>query len=511
MSVTNTHKQYDAYKWKWRRCRDVIAGKDAIIQNGKTGERYIGTLFNPVYNTDIYLPRLVGQSDAEYLAYQERAGFFNATGRTLDALTGLIFAKDPQYVLPTAIAPYAEDVTLSDINLREFSEQVVEQQIAVGRVGIMVDYPQGLPTDLTVAAAEALNARPFLRWYSAEAMINWRTTIINGAEILTLVVLREDVEVFEDEFTANTGVQYRVLDLTEQGYRVRVMDEEGALKSEVYPLMRGAPMRFIPFTILGANSADTNVQKPPLLDLVDTNLAHYRNSADYEHGLHFTGLPTPYVAGVQLDAGQVLAIGSQSAWVFPDPSAKAEFLEFKGEGLETLRNAMKDKEGRMAVLGARMLIDEKRTAEAYGTVELRTAGERSVLASISRAASDAIKRSLNWMAAWVGAPETVEFSLNTDFGATRMQPQMLTALVAAYQGDVMPLSVLFDNMQRGELVRPDMTFEEYEAQLDDQGPSLAMPTNADGNVFVVDDNSDDDLDNQQEADLMAGIRERLGL
>jgi hypothetical protein len=510
MSVTNTQKQYDAFKWKWRRCRDVIAGKDAIIQNGKTGERYIGTLFNPVYNTDIYLPRLVGQSDAEYLAYQERAGFFNATGRTLDALTGLIFAKDPQYELPIAIAPYANDVTLSDINLREFSEQVVEQQIAVGRVGIMVDYPQGLPSDLTVAAAEALNARPFLRWYSAEAIINWRTTIMNGARTLTLVVLREDVEEFEDEFTANTGVQYRVLDLTEQGYRVRVMDEDGALKSEVYPLMRGAPMRFIPFTILGANSADSDVQKPPLLDLVDTNLAHYRNSADYEHGLHFTGLPTPYVAGVQLDAGQVLSIGSTSAWVFPDPSAKAEFLEFRGDGLETLRNAIKDKEGRMAVLGARMLIDEKRAAEAYGTVELRTSGERSVLASISRAASDAIKRSLNWMAAWVGAPQSVEFALNTDFGATRMQPQMLTALVSAYQSDVMPLSVLFDNMQRGELVRTDMTFEQYEAQLDDQGPSLPMPGATDRNVFVVDDNNDD-LDNQRETDLMAGIRERLGL
>lgn len=512
MSVTNTHKQYDAFKWKWRRCRDVIAGKDAIIQNGRTGERYIGTLYNPAYNSDVYLPRLVGQSDGEYLAYQERAGFFNATGRTLDALTGLIFTKDPQYQLPTAIAPYAEDITLSDINLREFSEQVVEQQIAVGRVGIMVDYPQGIPTDLTVAAAEALNARPFLRWYSAEAIINWRTTIINGARVMTLVVLREEAEILEDEFTATSQVQYRVLDLTAEGYRVRVMDEEGVTKSEVYPLMMGQPMRFIPFTILGANSCDPDVQKPPLLDLIDTNLAHYRNSADYEHGLHFTGLPTPYVAGVQLSEGQVLSIGSQSAWVFPDPSAKAEFLEFKGQGLGTLRDAMKDKEQRMAVLGARMLVDEKKSTEAYGTVELRTAGERSVLASIARSASDAIRRSLDWMAAWVGAPQTTEFALNTDFGATRMQPQMLTALVAAWQSDALPMSVLFDNLQRGELVRPDMTFEQYEAQIDDQGPSMEAPAGANGNVFVVDDNSNDgDHNQQQEASLMNSIRQRLGL
>lgn len=510
MSVTNTHKQYDAYKWKWRRCRDVIAGKDAIIQNGRTGERFIGSLFNPTYNSEIYLPRLVGQSEAEYLAYQERAGFFNATGRTLDALTGLIFAKDPKFELPLAVAPYADDVTLTETNLREFSEQVVEQQIAVGRVGIMVDYPQGIPTDLTIAAAEAMNARPFMRWYSAENIINWRTAIIRGARILTLVVLREETETLEDEFTAQSGIQYRVLDLTADGYRVRVMDDENNVKSEVYPLMRGAPMRFIPFTILGANSCEPDVQKPPMLDLVDTNLAHYRNSADYEHGLHFTGLPTPYVAGVQLSEGQVLSIGSQSAWVFPDPSAKAEFLEFKGQGLGTLRDAMKDKEQRMAVLGARMLIDEKRSAEAYGTVELRTAGERSVLASISRSASDAIRRCLQWVAEWVGAPPVVEFNLNTDFGATRMQPQMLTALVSAYQSDVMPMSVLFDNMQRGELVRPDMTFDEYEAQLNDQGPSMGAPVDAAGNVFVVDDNNDNH-DQRDEQNLLTSIRQRLGI
>jgi hypothetical protein len=286
------------------------------------------------------------------------------------------------------------------------------------------------------------------------------------------------------------------------------MDEEGSLKSEVYPLMRGAPMRFIPFTILGANSCDSDVQKPPLLDLVDTNLAHYRNSADYEHGLHFTGLPTPYVAGVQLDDGQALSVGSLTAWVFPDPSAKAEYLEFKGDGLGTLRDAMKDKEQRMAVLGARMLVDDRRTQEAYVTAELRTANERSVLASIARSASDAIKRSLNWMAAWVGAPQNVEFALNSDYGATKMQPQMLTAIVGAYQSDVMPLSVLFDNLQRGELVRRDMTFEQYEAELNDAGPSMMVPQGQ--NVFVVDDNNDDD-NNDDDATLLAGIRERLGL
>jgi hypothetical protein len=136
-------------------------------------------------------------------------------------------------------------------------------------------------------------------------------------------------------------------------------------------------------------------------------------------------------------------------------------------------------------------------------MELRTAGERSVLASISRSASDAIKRSLNWMAEWVGAPEEADFNLNTDFGAARMAPQMVTALLGAYQNDAMPLSVLFDNFQRGELINPQMDYEEYEAELADAGPSFAQDVNVPQDVQPV--------NNAEEQSLITNIRQRLGL
>lgn len=474
MSVLNTHEQFNQFRWKWRRCRDVIAGKDAIIQSGRSRERFVGSLFDPVFTTDLYIPRLSNQSDQEYFSYVERAAFFNATNRTLDAMTGLIFAKDPMYTLPGAIKRFESDITLTGTNLREFAEQVVEEQVAVGRVGILVDFPDGIPSGLTVADIERQNIRPFLRWYKCENIINWRTTTMMGREVLSMVVLMETVYRPIDEFGSESVTVYRVLTLEPEGYRVRVFDEENNVVSDIFPRRNGAFLNYIPFVILGANSTAVDVQKPPLLDLVDSNLAHYRNSADYEHGLHFTGLPTPYISGVQLAEGQSLSLGSTSAWIFPDPAARAGFLEFTGVGLNAIREAMKDKEHRMAVLGARMLADDKKTSEAFGTIELKTAGERSALASVARAASDAMVRCLNWMAEWVGAAPDTQFALNTDFGAARMQPQMLTAVVGAYQTGALPLSVLFENLKKGEIVRPDMEFDEYEAQLQDEGPDLTL-------------------------------------
>jgi hypothetical protein len=60
-------------------------------------------------------------------------------------------------------------------------------------------------------------------------------------------------------------------------------------------------------------------------------------SADYEHGCHFTGLPTPWIAGYQAadpEKPDTFYIGSTAAWTFGDPNAKCGYLEFSGGGLD---------------------------------------------------------------------------------------------------------------------------------------------------------------------------------
>lgn len=461
MSVKNNHIEYTAYTRVWRRCRDVIAGRDALLVQART---YQSNNLLPLtsFTFESYIPRLEGQSPQEYLEYCERASFFNATGRTVDAFAGLVFAKPATIEVDPAIESFLNDINLSGDSLREFTQHVVYEELSTTRCGILVDYPAVDNSGMTRAEAEMLNIRPFMQLYKAESIINWKTANVNGAQVVTMVVLTEQREQQKDEFSSTSVTVYRVLDLFEGAYRVRVLDGKGnPIEPIRFPTMNGQLMRFIPFTFIGG----VDIRKPLLIDLIDTNLAHYRNSADYEHGLHFTGLPTPYVAGVTLGDGQSLTIGSKTAWVFSDPSANAGYLEFKGDGLKTLAEALKQKEQRMAVLGARMLADEKRSSETSSTVELRTAGERSILAATAYDVSDAIRKSLNYMSMWVGSGSDNKFVLNVDFGVHRMDYQMINSLVSAVQSDMMPMRVFFDNLQRGEIVSPDITYEEYENDL----------------------------------------------
>lgn len=492
MTVTTQNASYEANAAKWQRCRDAIEGKDAILRHDLAGFNAYNSATLSFRGNLSYLPPLSDQTVAEYAKFSLRAPYFNAADRTVNALTGMIFGKDPMWVLPPAINGYADDITLSGDSLRSFAYHVTEQEISTSRVGVLVDYPQTSPAGMSMADAQRLNLRPFLRMYKAESIINWREAVINGARKLVMVVLCESVETAGDsEFEVGSANQYRVLDLFEGRYRQRLLNEKDELISEVFPTMRGAPMTEIPFRIVGG----TTVRKPLLMDLVDVSFDHYRRGADLVNGEHYTALPTPWVAGVQLDDGDTLNIGSTTAWTFDNHEAKVGYLEFTGAGLGSIKSSLADLERQMAVLGARMLSEDTRGAEAVGTMELRTASERSILAAVARDVSDTMRQCLEWMAMWVGANAEVEFALNTDYGAHRIEPQQLQQLVAAWQSDAITLRTLFENLQKGEIIAPDADYESYQTELDDQGPSIEAPIAAP----------------QQDTSVLASLRARMGL
>lgn len=464
--VNHTHTEYDTFAPKWKRTRDVIAGQDAVHKAGEA-----------------YLPKLKDQEDADYRAYVKRAGFYNATWRTIAGLTGMMFRKPPTIALPAAIEPFTTDIDLAGTSLDVFARKIALEVLGPGRVGILVDHPRvNAVQSISVAAAELLGLRPMLKSYRTETIINWKYARIRNRWVLSMVVLEETVEEDEDEFKARQVKQWRVLDLDNGTYRQRIFRkgerEQFVLVDEFYPLMRNTTLDFIPFYIVGPDGIDSEMDEPPLIDLTDLNLSHYRTNADYEHGCHFTGLPTAVVSGYMTDDSSAkLYIGSQAAWVFPDPNAKAEYLEFTGQGLGALKENLDRKEQQMAVLGARMLSQEKRAVEAAETAAIHRAGENSVLAAIAQGISEGLTTALTVFADWAGASGEVVFELNRDFNPAMLDAAQLTALMKMVQTGTMSESEHFDLMQRADIIDSGKTFEEHQEEISIQGP-VAPPVAA---------------------------------
>jgi hypothetical protein len=152
------------------------------------------------------------------------------------------------------------------------------------------------------------------------------------------------------------------------------------------------------FVFHGAFHSRPDVGWMPLSDVMVLNLDHYRLDADYKHGLHFTALPTAWVAG--LDKQATLTIGSKAAWVFEDAKATAGFLEFRGDGLGSFERALERDERVMAILGSQILENQERVAETATAIMLRQAGENSVLANIATSVSESLTQVMRWVYWW---------------------------------------------------------------------------------------------------------------
>lgn len=455
MPVDSQHPEFVEYHRLWKRCRDAFGGV-RTIKGAK----------------NCYLKALDSMTDSEYEDYLERATWYGATRRTIEGMTGAIMRKEPTVTTTDKdMKKFMENVTLTGRNLASFAKMVVQELWNVGRGGILCDMPP----------ADGSDIRPYWSFYRAENIINWRTRVINGVTDLSEVVLQECVYEprLEDPFIVDEVIVYRRLFLTPNNrYQVdtyRRVPEAGRTvvkpDSSYMPVFRGQPLDYIPFTFVNPLSTDPCIEDPPLIDVVDINISHYKTSADYEHGLHYCGLPTPVVAG--FDKNSKLRIGSSVAWVSEEPTATATYLEFTGQGLGALREALQHKERQMAVLGARLLEAQQPAPEAFDSQEMRSSGERSILQSTALSVSQALTQHMHWTMYWMGKefkPEDHTISLNTDFHNIRMTPEEQAQNMAEYQSGAITFETFYWRLERGGMTRPGVDAEEEKKLLESRAP-----------------------------------------
>jgi len=457
--VNKTHPEYDEMLPVWTKARDVAGGTRKL--HAKTVE---------------YLPKLTDEDDPEYKARLERTVLYNATWRTVVGFLGLLFRKPAVTVIPESVKYLAEDITNTGVPLDVFALEVSEETLLVGRSGIWDNYPVAAE-GITLADAQRLKLRPSMQLFVAEAIYNWKVSQVNNKTMLSQVRLRENHVVEETEFTSKTTKRFRVLDLTPTGkddvhiYRVRVFevndkDEDVLVEGPFYPKMGGKNLEFIPFYFISPDDTTTDVEEPPFIDLIDVNLSHYRVTADYENGCHWSGIPTMVITGHSLEAGGSIKVGAGNAIVLPNPLSKADMVEVGVSGFPALEKNLDRKEAQMVVLGARLLEVQKPGIEAAETALIHRAGEQSILSTMAQTISTGISMALTTLTQWAGADGEARYDLNRDFFHTPMTPEMFKAVVEAWQNKGISAETRFALLKKGEVYSPGAKFEDEQALID---------------------------------------------
>ena len=468
MPVNTPREEYTGFASIWRRMRDTYAGRDAIIKAG-----------------DLYTPRLPAASPTAQEAYLHRGNFYNAVRRTVAGLTGGVFQKTPRFDVPRRVQPWLDDVTLTGVPMTAFALGATEEVMLMGRVGALVE----------MADSPLTEPRPYFVPYTAENILNWDTTTLAGDEVLTLLVLREAPRTADadDPFRYTSVEQYRELRLTVIDGSLHYMQQlwqRPAAGGDVVrvgppltPLRRGEPLSFIPFVFFGPAFTTTDLKDPPLLDLANLNLAHWRNSCDHEQGLHLVALPTPYVSGMKGggEDSDTLHIGPSTIWIL-DKEAKAGMVQFSGAGMSALEKALLAKQHQMATLGAKLLEEQPTVAQETATAVLaRHAGEHATLRTMAQAMEQGLRTILQTMAWWDGldaAPRDVpvKVELNKDFLQVKAQPQEVQTALATLQAGEISYETFWHILTEGGWARYGITAEEEKREISREPEQLPAPT-----------------------------------
>lgn len=474
----------------YQRTADCIAGSDAVKARG-----------------DAYLPRPNATDDspenkARYAAYLARAVFYNVTRRTVLALAGQIFLREPQIDFPATLKMLEADANGENVPLAQHAEMASKYVFAYGRAGLFGDYPT-TGGEVTAAAVASGDVRPVIHLYKSADIINWRKAYRGARQVYTLIVLKEPFEVYDDGFKATIATQYKVLRLVspdavstlfatqeQAAFYSTATTQAMNVNSDVYMIeiwreyadTKGTALGFmpveryfpvdksgnflteIPFQFIGAEQNTDAIVDPPTSDLADMNLAHYRNSADYEETSFLTGQPTPFVSGVTEEWNVNVLKGTiqlGSRGVIPLPNGgTAGLLQAAANSVPF--EAMQHKERQMVALGAK-LVEQRQVQRTATEAEIEAAGDTSVLATIANNVSNAYQMILKRICVFTGDnPDNVFFKLNSEFDLTRMDANERAQLLLEWQAGAITTEEMRGNLRRGGVAT--LNDAEYKAQ-----------------------------------------------
>jgi hypothetical protein len=396
----------------------------------------------------VYLPRDPGEDDESYRTRLARSVFTNFFRRTIEALVGFIFRKDPVLGtdVPAPMVRHWENIDNAGTHGAVFLRESLQDAMVAGHAAWLIEYPD--TQGRVLRKDEERQVQPYWVPLRKEQLLSWRTATEAGRLVLTQLVVEEKAmepsglfgekevtryRVFTREGSGQGAVvRFRLLRVTEQ--KSVVQEAEGA-----YPTQPEIPVVEVPTS--GKRSLFES--DPPLLDVGYLNLAHYQVRSDFHTSVHKTCVPIWVETGVDAPTygadgtPQEVVLGPSHGRSFTNADADARYVAHDGAALASVKQALDDLKDEIGTLGVAMLAPQKRAAETVEAKRMDKAGSDSALSVTARALQDAAERALDIHARYLGLEDGGSITINRDFDAAVMD----AAVMAAYAqlGDVLGL------------------------------------------------------------------------
>lgn len=450
MTVRTESAAVSSMMEQWPMIRAIVAGTSAMRAAGEK-----------------FLPRWPNEDQESYKSRLSVATLYPAFARTVSVMASKPFSKNIVFSedTPPNILEWSENIDLQGRNLHAFASDVMNDCIAYGVSGVLVDYPKADGVH-TKADEKATGVRPYFTRYAPGTVLGWRVEKRAGADVLIQLRLLETVVEHDGEFGEKVVEQVRVL---YQGAWQVFRKIEG--KEDWFLFDEGTTtINEIPFVFFYGLRKTIGVGESPLLELAYQNVEHWQSGSDQQTILHVARVPILTIIGADDDTQ--ITVGASSAVKLP-VGANMMFVEHSGAAIAAGRESIKDLEERMRQTGAELLVFKPGLTTAT-QVTSENEANKCTLQRISEVFEDSLDQCLQFMAAWVGESEGGHVSLFNDFGAASLSDASAQLLLQANQSGKLSDESLVSEWKRRGILSPDLEWEDEQDRISEQGPSLGM-------------------------------------
>ncbi len=445
MAVTDQHPQYIAAKPAWQIMQDAVAGEEVIK-----------------FSSTAYLPKSAGMIEAEkqgdrtgeiYKAYLARAQYPLWVQDALRSMIGLVSKLTPEIQIPHQNLKELENNATNDgFGLKQFFIRVVIELLEYGRCGILVDVDG--------------NGKPYFAMYNALSIINWKENNVEGRRDLNLIVLEEQFDNSEDEFSHTTKTVHRVLSLKDEVLSVRLFD--GATIEDKTPSLGNRSIGFTPFVFCGTVDNGPSVGMTPLLTMAKSALKYYQLSADYYQSLHHTAHPQPWISGLSQES-DISVTGVMAAWDLPI-DAKCGYLEISGNGIQLTKAEMDAQKNAALEAGAKVI--DTNAQESGEARRARQDDQHASLHSIVMCAAEAIEQALKYAAEWLNLPsKDYKFVVKAEFAVSVYDINLAKQLYEGALAGKNSFQTYWEYLATGKL--PEISYEDEQLRIEQENEGKA--------------------------------------
>ena len=433
----------------------LLGGTEAMRAAGKT-----------------YLPQWAQETDAAYRDRLAISTLLPAVKETVGNMVGRVFYKDLDISrVSGSLQPYLQNFDLQNNALNVFCAAWFADALTKGASYVLVDYPEGAGS-ITLADEKRLGLRPYAVLIKNSDVLGFRYEMRGGRAVCTQFRYRQDITVYEGDFSEKTVEQINVYEIgMVRRYRKNEKGET-ILHSETPLLKNGEPLDVIPVVDLVLDRTGFFTGRPPLLELAYLNIKHWQSQSDQDNITHYVRVPLLQYQG-SVDIGDIAASGGSLIHVGENGSLG--YVEHSGAAIAAGMSALEKLESDMQIAGAKLLT---RTKLALTDTQARDEAGRevSLLRHYANLLEDAIGRVLDLMAAWIGETDggTVEISGSID--ADYNPAASLDVLVRMNAAGVLSNETLFEEAQKRGIISPMRRWADEKTRLELQGDMGFKPS-----------------------------------